>query len=95
MNKFMLNENDFILLKSILSSISNPVYVYGSRAKGVAKPFSDIDLYIEGNVSNEILSNLIAQLEESDLSIKVDIKNKVSADFLKFIRPDFVRFQGD
>ena len=89
----MLDEKDFILLKSILRSIPNRVYVYGSRVKGIAQPFSDIDLYIEGELSDEMLSNLITRLEESDLSIKVDIKNKVSADFLKLIQPDFVRFQ--
>ena len=93
MNKLMLNENDFILLKSILNSIPNPIYVYGSRAKGIAKSFSDIDLYIEGSLSDETLSNLITQLDESDLSIKIDIKNKVSADFLKLIQSDFIRFQ--
>lgn len=91
MNKFMLDEKDFILLKSILSSISNPIYVYGSRVKGCAKQFSDIDLYIEGNISDETFSNLITQLEESNLSIKVDIKNKFSSDFLKSIQLDFVR----
>jgi len=87
----MLDEKDFILLKSILSSISNPIYVYGSRVKSCAKQFSDIDLYVEGNISDETLSNLITRLDESNLSIKVDIKNKLSSDFLESVQPDFVR----
>lgn len=92
MNKFMLDENDYLLLKSILSSTPNPIYVYGSRVKGIAKRFSDIDLYIEGPLSDEAISHLITQLEESNLSIKVDIKNKLGSDFLKSIQPDFVKF---
>ena len=89
----MLDDDDYLLLKSILSSISNPVYVYGSRVKGTAKRFSDIDLYIDNYISDETLSNLMTQLEESNLSIKVDIKSKVSPDFLKMIRQDFVSIQ--
>lgn len=92
MNKFMLDEKDYLLLKSILSSTPNSIYVYGSRVKGVAKRFSDIDLYIDGHFSDEALSHLITQLEESNLSIKVDIKNKLGSDFLKSIQADLVKF---
>ncbi len=91
-NKFMLDEKDVKILESILGCIIHPIYVYGSRVKGTAKRFSDIDLYIEGYLSDEALSNLNTQLEESCLSIKVDIKNQLSPEFLKSIRPDFVPF---
>ncbi len=89
----MLDKKDTQILSSILGSITYPIYVYGSRAKGTAKRFSDIDLYIEGNISDEELSNLNTQLEESCLSIKVDVKNKLSPEFLESIRADFIPFK--
>lgn len=90
MNRFMLNKNDENILDSIFDSISYPIYVYGSRAKGTAKRFSDIDLYIEGILSDEELSDLNTRCEESSLSIKVDIKNRLSSEFKKSIQSDFI-----
>ncbi len=92
-NPLFLDAKDQVILKSILKTIPNAIYVYGSRVKGTAKPFSDIDLYIEGDITDEQLSQLITQCDESDLSIKVDLTNKLGTDFLKAIQADFVRFK--
>lgn len=92
MNKFMLTDQDYQILKLILKPYPGPVYVYGSRAKGVAQRFSDIDLYIDFPISNLDLTYLITQCEESNLSIKVDIHTQLSEDFLRQIRKDFIRF---
>ena len=51
------------------------VQVFGSRAKGLAKPYSDLDLAIMGNTP--IAMNVLGQLNEafasSDLPWRVDV----------------------
>lgn len=51
------------------------IYVFGSRARGDYKTYSDLDLLLEGNppLDNKQLSQLKDLFEESDLPIKVDI----------------------
>ncbi len=51
------------------------VRVFGSRAKCVAKPYSDLDLALKGEVdlSSAILSDLAEAVSESDLPFKVDV----------------------
>ena len=68
MNKFMLTPQDAEILSIFLRQCL-PIYVYGSRAKGTAQR-SDIDLYIDGPLSDLLLAHLHTQCEESS-SIKV------------------------
>jgi type I restriction enzyme S subunit len=51
------------------------VWAFGSRAKGAAKPFSDLDLAILGNepLTLSTLADLANDFSESDLPFKVDI----------------------
>ena len=43
-----IEEKDFRLLKQILSKYPYQFYTYGSRVKGTARQFSDLDLcYLE------------------------------------------------
>lgn len=93
MNPCHLTDKDFLIVKTILRIIPNPVYLYGSRARGSAQPFSDIDLYIEGPVREDELTELRAQFEESNLPMKVDLTYDLSPTFLKQIQKDFVRLQ--
>jgi len=58
------------------------VIIYGSRAKGNYKPYSDIDLTLVGNnLSQKDLLNLVLQLDdlllpyEFDVSLKEQISN--------------------
>ena len=85
-----MDDDDFNLIKTIFQTIPYSVYVFGSRAKGSQTRFSDLDIYIDGNLSDDTVSNLTTMLDESNLSIKVDFKNNVSEDFLALIKPDFV-----
>lgn len=52
-----------------------PVYAYGSRVKGTARKFSDLDLCImnQSPLSHEDLGGLRDAFSESDLPYKVDI----------------------
>ena len=51
------------------------VWAFGSRAKGTAKPYSDLDLAILGDepLPLSILAELADDFSESDLPFKVDI----------------------
>ncbi|MBU3662736.1 MAG: nucleotidyltransferase domain-containing protein [Bacteroidetes bacterium] len=73
-----------IVLKHIDSN-KYQVFLFGSRAYGNEKFFSDIDIGILGKeaVNSIILADLEAELEESLVPFKVDLVdfNKVSIDF--------------
>ena len=76
---------------------STKVYVYGSRAKGNARPYSDLDLAIDKGGQRLLLkeeASLIDDFVESDLPFKVDLTdwNKLSADFKKIIAKDKLDF---
>lgn len=66
------------------------VYVFGSRAKGKAGRFSDLDLYIEGSLDRLTRSVLEEAFSESDLPTFVDIVDEASTDaqFKALIEPD-------
>ena len=50
------------------------VILYGSRAKGTHKPFSDVDLTLLGiGLSRSHLSCLLAEIDESSLPYQFDI----------------------
>jgi len=53
------------------------VYAYGSRVTGGARPYSDLDLLVEGDsrVSLARLLALRSAFDESDLPIKVDVSD--------------------
>jgi predicted nucleotidyltransferase len=54
------------------------VYVFGSRAGGHVKPWSDLDLCIDGDqpVPLSVLSALALDFDESDLLWKVDLVDR-------------------
>ena len=49
------------------------VIIYGSRAKGNYREGSDIDITLKGNITNEDLSKLWHQLDDSFIPYKFDI----------------------
>lgn len=73
----VLPEHMFIV-KQILQKHLPPdamVWVFGSRANGTPKKFSDLDLAIDVGkpLSSNLISNLASDFDESDLPYKVDI----------------------
>ena len=79
------------IVRGILRSYlpNREIWVFGSRANGAAKKYSDLDLAIVGEpLPLELESRLADAFEESDLPIKVDIVdlNKVSPEFGALIR---------
>lgn len=64
-----------ILRKSLDLKKEFRVFVFGSRAKGNFRPYSDLDLWIdaEPDLSTAEIGNILSEFEDSDVSINVDI----------------------
>ena len=73
---------------------SHELCVFGSRAKGKAKPYSDLDLAVLGDdpMSIEEMARLNEAFEESALPFKVDVVDwaLVAPSFRKAIENDLV-----
>ena len=99
-SKITLSEEQVQLVKSILTNHlprNTLIWLFGSRATGTAKKFSDIDLLIDANrkpMSLELRANLANAFEESDLPYKVDVVDVVTVDaeFAKIINAEKVLF---
>jgi predicted nucleotidyltransferase len=67
------------IVSTILATLAADcdVWVFGSRAKGTPKPFSDLDLCLKAKNGKPLTFNQLAELEEafseSPLPFKVDI----------------------
>lgn len=87
------------IVRKILKQHLDPninVWVFGSRAVGTPKPYSDLDLALESNVpiNNQLFIDLEHAFEESILPWRVDIINikDVNENFRKIIERDKVEF---
>lgn len=92
-----LDERHQAMLREVLHQQleAQSVYVYGSRAVNRAKPYSDIDLCLEGESRSFLqMAQLQDALSESDLPYFVDViqKNSISDEFYNIIQKDFVAF---
>jgi len=82
----------FAIVRDILRRYvpDREVWAFGSRARGKAKPYSDLDLAIIGEapLSLDVSANLAEALSESDLPYKVDIVDWATIDdsFREIIR---------
>ncbi len=79
-----------------LKMLDTKVYIFGSRATGKFKKFSDIDLlYVPSkhqSVSLSTLSKIIMSLEESDFPYKIDLVNadEIAASYKDNIEKDMI-----
>ena len=90
-------ENKYIkLLKEIISKylVNYQLYLYGSRAKGTARRFSDVDIAINSlELNSLILSKIKFDIEESTIPYSVDILdyNCISDDFKNIISSSLIQ----
>lgn len=63
------------IIKNILSKYPYQFYAYGSRVKGTARRYSDLDLCYYDNIKCQIISNIKEKLEDSDLPFIVELVN--------------------
>lgn len=82
------------IVEDILNKHKIEVYVFGSRAKGTARPLSDLDLCIKHKPEKSLVRKLQDDFEESDLPFKVDIIiwDDITDAFKQNIQNDLVLF---
>jgi len=80
------------ILCSILTKYPYKFYAYGSRVKGQAKEYSDLDLCYYEEIPWSNFSSLKEDLEKSYLPFKVDLVywEWMSSEFKEMIRGDLV-----
>lgn len=79
--KFGLSNEQFQILNQIvvspLKSHGATVWIFGSRARGDHKPFSDVDIMYDNKDSTQFpkgfISHLREEIQESRLPFKVDL----------------------
>jgi predicted nucleotidyltransferase len=90
-----IEESDYKILMDILKRYPYKFYVYGSRAKGNARRYSDIDIFCKEKMKEGDLVNLEMDLDESNLTIKVDILDSehCSLEFMEAIKKDLIEIK--
>ena len=84
------------MVKTIIQELipGIPVWVFGSRIKGTAKPYSDLDLVIVGpqKLPQQLYYQLKDAMEESDLPYRVDVLDwhRISPEFRSLIQQNHV-----
>lgn len=53
------------------------VLIYGSRVKGTAKPYSDVDIIIKSNrrINESVLADIRDELSDSDIPYIIDLSD--------------------
>ena len=71
----LINRSEAYIRQTLREHIPSQVriYLYGSRAHGDHRWNSDYDLWIDGEISHSVLSELIEVFDESFVPFKVDI----------------------
>ena len=87
-----IEKRHFEVLQSILDKYPYHFYAYGSRVKGTARKFSDLDLCYQENIPGSIVTKIRWDLEESKLPFIVELVNwkHMRPAFKKIIRKDLV-----
>ncbi|KLL02469.1 MAG: hypothetical protein MRERC_1c057 [Mycoplasmataceae bacterium RC_NB112A] len=63
------------MLRQILNKYPHKFYAYGSRAKGKAWKFSDLDLCFLDDIPRSVVNDIKEELEESGLPFFVELVN--------------------
>ena len=71
----LINRSEAYIRQTLREHIPSQarIYLYGSRAKGDNRWNSDYDLWIDGEISGRVLSELIEEIEESFVPFRVEI----------------------
>ncbi len=81
------------IVKAIFKNRKVIVYAFGSRTKGNAQKFSDLDLVVKSQISKSELHELRSLFEESNLPFKVDliVWGQIDTIFQNHIEKDLVQ----
>lgn len=93
--KIQIEDSDFIILKEILLKYPYKFYAYGSRVNGNSKRYSDLDIYCKEKMKEMDLIKLKMDLEDSNITIKVDVLDvdSCTSEFRKLIIKDLVEIK--
>jgi uncharacterized protein len=75
MSTLQMNKIDRKILQRILSKYPYKFYAYGSRVKGTARKFSDLDLCYQENIPDSLVFEIKDELTESNLPFIVELVN--------------------
>lgn len=94
MSTVQLTNEEFNIIKNILQVYPYKFYVFGSRVKSTAHPFSDLDLCYKSAIPLEVVSEMKEAFEESDLPFEVDLVSwhRCTDDFKACIQSDLQPF---
>ncbi len=84
-----LSEKELQIILYIVSAYKqkiNRVGVFGSRANGQYKEYSDIDLVLYGDINQLDIDRLNTLFDESSLGIRVDVKGYETISYLPLKR---------
>lgn len=73
MSSVQLEKKHFDIVAEILGPLQSEIRVFGSRAKGMASRFSDLDLCLMTDPGKAAITKLKSAFEESNLPFKVDV----------------------
>ena len=87
-----LEEKHWNIIKKALSKYPYTFYAYGSRVKGTAWKFSDLDLCYQEQVPLSIISQLREEFNESNLPFEVELVNweHMRSVFQELIKQDLI-----
>ena len=71
-----LSDRELFILRNVLKlyhSKIDTVGIFGSRANGEFKPYSDIDLVLFGNLQEQDVARICTLLDESSLGLNIDV----------------------
>jgi len=80
------------IIRNILSKYPYHFYAYGSRVKGTARKFSDLDLCYQENIPDSLVFEIKDEFTESNLPFIVELVNwkRMRPTFQKMIKKDLV-----
>lgn len=83
-----------ILQKNIVQKGAK-FYIFGSRAKGTYKEYSDVDIAVKmpnGKISGDVLGKILMEFNDSTLPYEVDVVdlNAIDAKFKELIQDSLV-----
>ncbi|CAG8810494.1 9524_t:CDS:2, partial [Racocetra persica] len=89
-----IHKPDYHVLQQILNKYPYTFYAYGSRVKGTARKYSDLDLCYQEDIPSDIFYQIIKEIEESDLPFVVELVDwrDMNSDFQELIKSDLLQF---
>jgi len=85
-----IEEQHLKIIKSILAKYPYTFYAFGSRVKGNAKQFSDLDIFYKDLIPDHVIVQLEGEFEDSDLPFKMEFISaaRCTPEFIAAIEQD-------